>query len=129
MKKTIRSISLMLITSTIISCTRTVDTPTANTTGNWKVSLYWDKKDETTDFTGWTFEYGGAAQLKATKGTEVVTGQWTIHDGNRFQINFGTHAVLGKLNDDWLIEENTSSSIKLKDDNPTKDERVQFVKL
>ena len=46
----------------------------------------------------------------------------------KFNISFGADPVLSELNDDWQIEDKTSTSIKLKDDNPAQDDRLQFTK-
>ena len=44
-------------------------------------------------------------------------------------ISFGTTPVFEDLNDDWLIVEKNSTSIKLKDDNPAQDDKLEFTKL
>ena len=96
--------------------------------GNWTVSLYWDKKDETSKFSGYSFAFNSGGQVIATKGSSTVNGTWG-ESSTKLSINFGTDPVLSTLNKDWLKEEKTATTIKLKDDNLTKDERVQFIKL
>lgn len=101
-------------------------TPVGTINGTWKVSLYWDAKDETNKFTGYRFSFNSGGQVVATNGVTTVAGTWT-ESSNKLIIDFGTDPLFSKLSDDWLKEEKTSSSIKLKDDNPTKDEKLQFV--
>jgi hypothetical protein len=96
--------------------------------GNWTVSLYWDKKDETSKFSGYSFAFNSGGQVIATKGSSSVNGTWG-ESSTKLSINFGVDPVLSTLNKDWLKEEKTATTIKLKDDNLTKDERVQFIKL
>ncbi len=96
--------------------------------GGWRVSYYFDNSDETYKFTGYTFTFNNGGQLTATNGSNTVTGTWST-GSSKLIINFGAAANFSDLNDDWLIEEKTSSSIKLKDDNPAQLDRLQFIKL
>jgi hypothetical protein len=96
--------------------------------GNWRISLYFDNTDETTDFAGYLFTFKSSGVLEAVNGSTTVTGTWSV-TSSKFNINFGSDPLFSELNDDWLIEERTSSSIKLKDDNPAQDDKLQFVKL
>jgi hypothetical protein len=99
-----------------------------NITGNWKVTLYWDNsKDETYKFNGYTFVFNSSGVISALNGGTTINGTWT-ETSSKLIIDFGTHPVLSNLNDDWLKDEKTASSIKLKDDNPARDEKLQFVK-
>ena len=65
--------------------------------------------------------------LSALNGGTTVNGTWT-ETSSKVIIDFGTHPVLSDLNDDWLKEEKTTGTLKLKDDNPARDEKLQFVK-
>jgi hypothetical protein len=113
------------------SCSKKDDVVVINNSepiaGTWRVSFYWDKKDETADFTGYSFSFNSGAQVIATKGSTTVKGTWS-ESSSKFIINFGTDAVLSELNDDWQIVEKTTSSIKLKDDNPLQDDQLTFIK-
>jgi hypothetical protein len=107
------------------------DNPIANTStpdGNWRISLYFDSGDETSNFSGYTFQFNNGGQLTATNGSNTVTGTWTL-TSTKMVINFGTTPLFDDLNDDWLIEEKTASSIKLKEDNPAQDDKLQFTRL
>jgi hypothetical protein len=96
-------------------------------TGTYRISFYWDKKDETSDFAGYNFSFSSGGQATATKGSATVKGTWS-ESGSKFIIDFGTDAVLSELNDDWQIVEKTATTIKLKDDNPLQDDQVTFIK-
>jgi hypothetical protein len=98
-----------------------------NIAGTWRISMYWDNKDETAHFTGYTFSFNSNGQLTATNGSGTVTGSWT-ETSNKLIVDFGAHPILGELNDDWQKVEKTTTSIKLKDDNPAQDDRLEFVK-
>ncbi|MEO7263351.1 MAG: hypothetical protein ABIW38_00495 [Ferruginibacter sp.] len=112
------------------SCSKNEDQSvlTGDYSGGWRVSMYFDNSDETYKFTGYTFTFNNAGQLTATNGSNTVTGTWST-GSSKLNINFGTTPVFTKLNDDWQIEEKTASSIKLKDDNPSRMDKLQFTKL
>jgi hypothetical protein len=126
------ALSLVTLFTTLQSstCSKSDDVVT-NTTGTpagtWRISLYWDSKDETSKFAGYNFSFAAGGQVTATNGTSTVTGTWT-ESSSRMVLNFGSDPLFQKISDDYLKEEKTSVSIRLKDDNPLKDERVQFVK-
>lgn len=114
----------------LTSCSKkddTVQVTQTATDGNWRVSLYYDNSDETNKFSGYSFTFNSNGQVIASNGSNTVTGTWS--QGSRFTISFGTDPVFSKLNDDWLIEEKNTASIKLKDDNTTKVQQLQFIKL
>jgi len=115
----------------LTSCSKKDDTTQvtqAATDGNWRVSLYFDNSDETNKFSGYNFTFNSGGQVTATNGSNTVTGSWS-QGSSKFTISFGSTAVFSDLNDDWLMEEKTTSSIKLKDDNATHIHQLQFVKL
>ena len=126
------ALSLVTFFTTLQSstCSKSDDVVT-NTTGTpagtWRVSLYWDSKDETYKFTGYNFTFFTNGQVTATNGSNIVSGTWS-ETSSRLTLNFGTDPLFSKISDDYLKEEKTIGSIKLKDDNPLKDEKVQFVK-
>jgi hypothetical protein len=113
------------------SCSKKDDVDIINNTpaiaGTYRISFYWDKKDETSNFSGYNFSFNSGGQATATKGSITVKGNWS-ESSSKFIVDFGTDAVLSDLNDDWQIVEKTASSIKLKDDNPLQDDQVTFTK-
>ncbi len=112
------------------SCSKSEDQSviSGDYSGGWKVSMYFDNSDETYKFSGYTFTFNNGGQLTATNGSNTITGTWST-GSSKLIINFGATANFSDLNDDWLIEEKTSSSIKLKDDNPAQLDKLQFIKL
>jgi hypothetical protein len=127
-----KCISLVLIVTAflgMISCTKDNSSPNNTTapTGQWVVQFYWDEKDETTDFSGYSFEFQSGAVLKATKGGTTVSGTWSENSSD-FTINFGSDPVLSELNHQWLVTEKSSTLIRLKDDNPAQDDQLHFAK-
>ena len=131
MKKILPLISALFVLLSISSCTKDSTTDPTNTTpptGQWRIHYYWDEKDETSDFSGYTFDFLSGGVLKATKGAVSVNGTWS-ETSSKFIINFGADPVLSELNDDWLKIEKTATFIKLKDDNPAQDDELHFIKI
>jgi hypothetical protein len=105
------------------------DTPAGETNlkdGTWRVSFYWDEKDETADFTGYALMFADGGVLMAHKGSSMFTGTWSKTD-TKLILNF-SDPVLSELNDDWLITEQSAALIKLKDDNPAQDDQLNLSK-
>jgi hypothetical protein len=111
------------------SCQRTSDdivTPsTGAVAGNWKVAYYWDKKNETSNFTGWSFRFLADGKAEAVNGATTIAGTW-LKTSTKFSINFNSDALLSKLSSEWLIVSFTDNSIKLKDDNPLQDDELHL---
>jgi hypothetical protein len=131
MKKIVPALSIIILALSFNSCTKDNTTDPTNTTpptGQWRVHYYWDEKDETNDFSGYTFDFLSGGVVKATKGATVVNGTWS-ETSNKFNIDFGTDPVLSEINDDWLKIEKTANFIKLKDDNPAQDDELHFTKI
>lgn len=104
------------------------------TGANWRVSYFYDNdKDETSDFSGYTFEFRSDNTLVANNGSNTISGTWneTVDDNlPRLVIQLNTtNDKLDELNDDWVVESKTASEIKLKDDNPDRNEQLHFTKL
>jgi hypothetical protein len=132
--KSIKPVAALVIIFTMLlssSCSKKDDVAVINSTpaitGTYRISFYWDKKDETSNFSGYNFSFNSGGQATATKGGITVKGTWS-ETSTKFIIDFGTDAVLSDLNDDWQIVEKTATSIKLKDDNPLQDDQVTFTK-
>ena len=111
------------------SCSKNDDLPAIGPaiSGAWTVSTYWDKKDETGKFSGYSFVFNSGGQVVASKGAVNVNGSWS-ESSTKLSIDFGNDPVLGNINKNWLKVEKTATTIKLKDDNPASDERVEFIK-
>lgn len=99
--------------------------------GNWKVTYYWDKdKDETNDFSGYTFDFQSDGTLVGKIGGTTYQGTWSENNSsNKLILTITGTKALDDMTDDWLIQEKTSSSIKLKDDNTEHLEELYFERL
>lgn len=122
--------TLILCSSLLTACQKQNDNNTTNvdlTAGTWRVSYYWDEKDETSDFASYNFMFLSNGTFMAhTSSGAAITGTWS-QTSTKLIINF-TDPLLSELNDDWMITEKTSTSIKLKDDNPAQDDQLHFTK-
>lgn len=101
------------------------------TKGTWMVSLYSESgKDETSDFTGFVFEFKSNGTLAATKPNgEIVIGSWSYDDAaTKYIISISATDKLDKLNDNWIIVSKSSELIELQDDNAAKNELLNFKK-
>ena len=104
----------ILLLSAFASCSNSDDnssggnnnqTPNA---GTWKVSYFYDKKDETGNYAAYTFEFGTDGSLSASNGSQTWSGTWQtgIDDSaSKFLIDFnGTlPSALSELEEDWRI--------------------------
>jgi hypothetical protein len=126
-------IVLCLLLTTFMACknssSNNVNPSNADIVGVWKVSYYFDDKDETSDFNGYTFDFKSDGKFVANFSSRTVTGTWSENNSsNKLIIDISGTKALDDVKDDWLITEKTSTSIKLKDDNLTKNEQIHFVK-
>lgn len=98
--------------------------------GKWVVHYYWDKdKDETSDFSGYSFEFQSNGTLVATlPGGSTVSGTWST-SSSKLTISITGNDKLDDLTDDWLVIEQTDNLIKLKDDNDSHLEELHFKKI
>jgi hypothetical protein len=131
--KLLKALTIIIAAHTLLSstCSKKDDviaTNTAAIAGAWKVSLYFNSgKDETAKFSGYVFSFNAGGQLTATNGAVTANGTWA-ETGSKFSIDFGTDPLLSKANSNWLETERTATSIKLKDDNPAKTDKLEFIK-
>ncbi len=120
----------ILLLFTVIACKRESvnNNNTESLMGTWRITYYWDQKDETSNFTSYTFMFNSGGQLMAHGSSgSVVTGTWS-ETSTKFTINFGSNPVLSDLNSEWLKTERSGTVIKLKDDNPSQDDKLYFTK-
>ncbi len=124
---------VIVLISILSSCT-TEETPDISNqvlaNNVWEVTYFFDKdKDETTDFAGYSFTFSDQGVATATNGSTSKTGTWSKISDDGFQklvINFGIGKPLEELNDDWIIQEESTSFMKLMDDNDTHLEELHF---
>lgn len=129
---------LIAIALNTVSCERSggVDSSTSQvvTSGTWRVTLFTDSgNDETADFAGYSFTFNSGGTLSVVKNGVTTNGTWSINtSSNKLIIDLGPKIVsnkpLGELTDDWKILSNTTTEIRLADDNATSNEFVTFTK-
>ena len=91
--------------------------------GEWKVTRYFDDKDETSNYTGFVFDFAQDGVLAASNGNTASSGSWSIEvDSNDdsesdvdFNIFFANPIVLKELTEDWDIVSYSDIKIELKD--------------
>jgi hypothetical protein len=135
MKNSILILSLTGIFLFLASCKKDDSSP-ASASGDpalvsgktWKVTHFYDDKDETYKFTNFTFDFAAGGVLTATAPAGSTTGTWSI-SSSKFFIDLGASDPLRELTDDWRLLEQTSDLIKLRDDNDEKLEELHFSRL
>lgn len=83
--------------------------------GRWKVVYFYDRKDESYKFSGYTFEFLAAGTLKAyLPGGSVVSGTWqSASGGSKMLFNISGTEALDELVDDWRVQLQTNDQLKL----------------
>lgn len=76
--------------------------------GQWKISYFFDKQEETSNYTGYTFDFAANGTLTTQGNGQTYTGTWqtNVDDSkDKFVINYtGTvPSALQELEEDWLI--------------------------
>jgi len=92
-------------------------------TGSWKITYFNDSgDDETYHFTAYSFTFQSGGTVTAVSSSNTVNGTWSItssssssSSGNKFNLNMGSNDPFEELNDDWDIQENSNTKIKLMD--------------
>ncbi len=127
MRNTLFFVGIMAL---IISSCEKENTSVANPVGLWKVTKFTDDgKDETADFTNYTFDFQTDGKLIAKIGNSTYTGVWNDNlSDEKMELKIQGTQNLDTVNDDWLIVELTTTSLKLKDDD-SEDEEITFSKM
>ena len=113
----------------ISSCKKggTTDEPAVDIKdGTWRISYFWDVQDKTSTYTSYYFMFLDGGNLMAHGSSNTYTGTWS-QTSTRISINF-SGSPMNDLNGDWLKTELNGSSIKLKDDGASQDDKLYFVK-
>ena len=119
----------ILLSFTLFSCNKSATAIITN--GTWFVSMYMDdNKDETSDFTGYVFDFKSSGSLSVTTGSgATVFGTWN-YDNNALKYNIfisGTGA-LDKIKGGWVIISKSKTLLQLRDDDPSKNNMLNFKK-
>lgn len=93
--------------------------------GKWRISKFIDSgDDETSNFSGYNFDFGTSRSVTATNGVNSYTGTWSITDSNSdddnlsdldFNLNFNLTNNFQDLNDDWDFISQSETKIELID--------------
>ncbi len=87
------------------------------TNGEWKVSYFFDKKDETLAFENSVFSFiPDGTVLVTTKTSLLVMGKWKSFGDAGFlelELDFGNEPLFDDISEDWDLIESTNLKIKL----------------
>lgn len=85
--------------------------------GSWHITYFFDKTDETSDFSGYNFAFDDNGTAVATKNATTANGSWSTENSSngtlKLFMDFGATSPLDELNEDWGILEHTDVRIKL----------------
>ena len=95
------------------------------TSGQWRVSYYYDSdKDETSDYDAYTFDFGTDGVLSVSSEDVSLSGAWSVTDDKGsdddesdidFNIIFNGSDLFEELSDDWEIVKYSNTKIELFD--------------
>jgi hypothetical protein len=92
---------------------------TTLTSGNWKITYYWDTDhEETSNYVNYVFTFNANNVLTAVKTGSTLSGSWnTGTDDSKVKLilNFSSPASFLEISDDWHVIEKTDTKIKLQD--------------
>lgn len=149
MQKPLFPALLFLLSLFAFACGKDTDN-TPDSADQWVISKYWDKNgipgqvtqnDASGLFTGYRFEFEtGNSLLVHTPTGSTVQAKWRLENNDTvMQISMESPmAPLEEIMGPWTVEENTATSIKLKNpggggtsvpDLSKQGQRVEFVKL
>lgn len=112
-------------------------------TDTWVISSYTDNgKNETSNYSGYTFTFSDNGALAASAAGITYNGTWSIGSGhsgsddsghqsgddNKLIITISGNYQMEELTDDFQIVSMSQNEITLKDDNPTKIKELKFSK-
>ena len=118
---------LLIFSSLLFSCKKndtsttltTTSVTTTVSTGNWRVTYYWDTDhEETTNFNGYNFVFNSNGTITATKATSTINGTWsTLNDDSKIKLvlSFTSPADFIEISDDWHTIERTDTKIRLQE--------------
>jgi len=109
-------------------------------TGSWKVTQYLDSgKDETSDFSSYSFNFRSDGTVFAANGMSDFSGIWSLNSGsssssssssddnsNRFTITITGNKQMDDISKKWLVVKITEVEISLTDDNPASNEYLKL---
>lgn len=85
--------------------------------GTWRVTYFFDKEDETSAFSGYSFKFNDDGMAIATINSLSVPGTWDTEDSNdgntKLYLDFGSSVPLEELNEDWIVVDFSAAKITL----------------
>jgi DNA/RNA endonuclease YhcR with UshA esterase domain len=108
--------------------------------GAWTVSYFTDSgKDETSDFSGYSFSFNTGGTLTVTGAGTTFNGTWSIKSGSssggygssdpdKLIITISGDKQMDKVSKSWQIVKLNSTQIWLSDDNPSSAEVLYFAR-
>jgi hypothetical protein len=140
--KTFATILLAITAVIATSCQKDNSTTTSEkstlSSGAWTVSYFTDSgKDETADFSGYSFSFNTGGSLSVTGGGSTFTGSWSIKQGSsssgygssdpdKLIISISGNTLMDKVSKNWKIVRLNSTQTWLSDDNPASAEVLYF---
>lgn len=118
-----------------LSCSRDDSVQVANriNEGSWKITYYYDKDhDETADYSTLTFDFNDDGSVTATTSSSTYQGTWSTGNddsSDKLYLTFSNPDLLMEISDDWIILDQSSSKIELKDDSDSGTELLTFEKI
>jgi hypothetical protein len=110
---------------------------------NWTITQYTDSgKDETSDYSGYKFEFIPNGTFVAVSSIASFSGTWLLGQGNnssddnvsaddklnKLTINITGNKQMDHLSHKWLADKITATEIWLRDDNVASNELLRFSK-
>lgn len=86
------------------------------TSGSWNVSYFYKDQDETSDYTGYHFNFISNGTINVIKNTNNSNGSWSTYTDsgqNKIDLSFD-NSNLHELDEDWVIIEYSATTIHLK---------------
>lgn len=121
--RTLKSLSPLFLFSGLflaVACGKGNDdnsTPGGNNppaSGLWKITYFFDKQVQTSNYSSYTFEFKTDGGLAASNGSQTWNGTWSTNcddSANKMCLFFSSAvpSALAELEEDWLIIEQKSS--------------------
>ncbi|MFP9100890.1 hypothetical protein ACLI09_17725 [Flavobacterium sp. RHBU_24] len=95
--------------------------------GTWRITNYVDSgNNETSDFTGYNFDFNDNGTLTASNGANTYSGSWLVTDSDSsdddndssdidFNLAFTAPDYFAELTDDWDVVERSGTRVVLQD--------------
>jgi hypothetical protein len=130
MKKLLLPLVVLLIVG-ISSCSEDDSNPSVRddvvntvSAGSWRITYFFDTdKEETDNFSGYSFTFNPGNVLTASNGANTYTGTWSITSSSSyddsmddldFNIAFAAPEDFEELSEDWEILSRTETKIELR---------------